>query len=180
MARAHLILFLFFSLPLLPVSWVLKSRLFFALVAAVGVAGTAVLVARARSGDDLDRGAEPVEPGIESRLARIFSEAGNPRFRPGFLKFRSADPVVKVRVRGGGELRVLFSVAFLETASDADLGKLFAEWDPERVRRIRLENLRDSIRATLDDWKGRPEGFRYWFVSFWLLPLERLLQIARV
>ncbi|NDG85403.1 MAG: hypothetical protein EBX52_10270 [Proteobacteria bacterium] len=179
MMRIQLILFLFFSLPALLLSGMVRSPALLAVSAGWGLIATAWLLARSGEAAYEDLRPAALDPGMESRLARILLEAGSPRLRVEFLKFKSTDPVVKVQIRGRGELRVFISVAFLETAADSDFRRIFSSWSPDEFRKIRIANIRDSIRSTLSGWKGGTNRFRYWFVSFWLLPFERLLQIAR-
>ena len=122
----------------------------------------------------------PAEPGTRARLERVFFRSAPQRLHADFFTFRSAEPRVVLWVRGRQSLAVLMSVGFLEAATDESLRRFFAGLGPESRRRIRIENVRHSVGRLFAVWKGERERFRYWFVSFWLFPIERLLTIARI
>ena len=180
MIRIFLSLFLFFSLPALWVALALKSWIALGVGVMLGMFGVMWVWVKAWAVilDELNPSVMPVQ--IRERLERLFGRFGPSRFKGEFLLYRSAEPEVKVWIRNRDTVTLLMSVAFLETATDEGMIRVFQDLNPERIQAIRVENRLFSIRLIFDRWKGRVDQFRYWFVSFWLFPIERMLKMTRI
>jgi hypothetical protein len=173
-------LFLFFSFPVLLLALVLKSP--WVLLAGVlsGLLGIFYFWLNSYSEFLLRIKPEPLPPGIESRLLALWREEGPERMGVEFFSYRATVSEFKVWVHTPGKVGIFFSRGFLEEASDREIAKAFRGVLEMRLREIRKKNRLFSVRLRLDRWKGREEEFRYWFLSFWLYPLERLLKIAKI
>jgi hypothetical protein len=80
----------------------------------------------------------------------------------------------------GSDLHLLISQGLLARASEEQLQILFRNILQSNLRQIQNENRLYALSLWWDELKGQQNRFRYWFVSFWLYPLERLLKIAKI
>jgi hypothetical protein len=178
--RIALILFLFGSSPLLLAAAALKSLALAGGAALCGI-GLVLLFLFDSRGRVLEHyRALPLDAGTSAAFQRIWSASAPARMEADFFEYRSPVPEAMVWVRNPGSVTMLFSRGFLETVSEQGLRSMFAGLDRARVRGIFLENRRFAVRLRFQGWKGSMNSFRYWFVSFWLFPIERLLFIARI
>jgi hypothetical protein len=180
MIRIFGVLFFFLFLPFLLLAFALKSWVLLivgSLVASAGIVCFSFyswrLVFRRWSPN-------PVESRIEARLKQLFAASGPARMKASFFSFRSPVPEVRVWVQRPSSIQFIMSIGFLESVTDQKLLQLFQDLHPDKVRMIRAENNLKALELVFGNWKGRTDRFRYWFVSFWLFPIERLLQLARI
>ncbi len=180
MIRMALILFLFAAAPLLLMAGALRSP--FLAVAAVSCGiGLVLLFVRDSPGRVLDHfRALPLDAGASALFQRIWASSAPGRIEADFFEFRSPDSEALIWVRHSGAVTILFSRGFLETVTEQGLSAMFSELDRARLRVIFLENRRFAVSLRFRSWKGNAHSFRYWLVSFWLFPIERLLFIARI
>ena len=122
----------------------------------------------------------PLDAGTSAAFQRIWKVSAPARMEVEFFEYRAPTPEALVWVRNSGAVSILMSRGFLETVTEQALSAMFSGLDRARVREVFLENRRFAVRLRFEAWKGRMNSFRYWFVSFWLFPIERLLFIARI
>ncbi len=180
MIRIALILFMSCSLPLLSVALALQSVLMAGIAAFCG-AGFVVLFFYDSRGRVLERfRALPLDSRASTTIQRIWIASAPARMEADFFEYRSPVPEAMIWVRNSGAVTILFSRGFLETGTEEALSTMFAGLDRTRLREVFLENRRFAVSLRFQGWKGSMDSFRYWFVSFWLFPIERLLTIARI
>ncbi len=173
-------LFFFFSFPILLLALVLKS--IWVLAAGLGCGGFGILYFWLNSYSEFLLRIRPyrLHKDIESRLLALWREDGPERMGVEFFSYRATASEFKVWVHSPGKIGIFFSQGFLERATDQEIRTAIRGVLEMRLREIRKRNRLFSVRLRLDRWKGREEEFRYWFLSFWLYPLERLLKIAKI
>lgn len=123
---------------------------------------------------------EPMDDEIDVRLHHLWKRSGPERISAGFYTYRSTRPEFRVWAHHSRRLSVFLSRGFVEQMSDHDLLAAFRRIADSRMGDVIDANRREAFRLLLERWKGNEHAFRYWFLSFWLYPLERLLRIARV
>jgi len=180
MIRFAVSLFLFFSLPVLALAWVLKSIWILALATGFGAFGFLYFWLNSYSEFLIRIRPYRLHQEIEGRLRDLWTRSGPERMGVEFYSYRSTRPEFKIWVHSPGKVGIFFSQGFLERASDLEIEGIFKKLLEMRLREIKKKNRLYSVQLRLDRWKGREEEFRYWFVSFWLYPLERLLKIAKI
>jgi hypothetical protein len=180
MIRFLVSLFLFFSFPILFLAFVLKS--FWVLAAGLGFGMFGILYFWLNSYSEFLFRIRPyrLHEDIESRLRALWREEGPERMGVEFYSYRATGSEFKVWVHSPGKVGIFLSQGFLERATDQEIRAAFGGILEMKLREIRRRNRLFSVRLKLDRWKGREEEFRYWFLSFWLYPLERLLKIAKI
>jgi hypothetical protein len=180
MIRFIVSLFFFFSFPILLLALALKSVLILAFGVGSGVFG--ILYFWFNSYAEFLMRIRPyrLHENIEERLRTLWRDAGPERIGVSFFSYRSTAAEFKVWVHSPGKIGIFFSQGFLERATDHDIRVAFRGLLEMKLREIKRGNRLFSVRLRLDRWKGREEEFRYWFLSFWLYPLERLLKIAKI
>ncbi len=180
MIRMLMSLFFFFSFPVLLLAWVLKSA--WVLAAGIGCGSFGILYFWLNSYSEFLLRVRPyrLHEELEGRLRALWREEGPERTGVEFFSYRATDPEFKIWVHAPGKIGIFFSQGFLEQATDLEIRSAFRGVHEMKLREVRRKNRLFSVRLRLDCWKGREEEFRYWFLSFWLYPLERLLKIAKI
>jgi hypothetical protein len=180
MIRFLVSLFLFFSFPILLLAMVLKSLWILGLAFVLGGGGILYFWLNSYSEFLMRIRPQRLDADLESRLRSLWREEGPERMGVDFFSFRATPSEFKVWVHSSGKVGLFLSQGFLEQATDRDIRMAFRGVLEMKLREIRKRNRLFSVRLRLDRWKGREEEFRFWFVSFWLYPLERLLKIAKI
>ncbi len=75
---------------------------------------------------------------------------------------------------------VLLSEGFLRSASESQVASMMESLNSGNFREIRTINRRESLLMLFRSWKGESRRYRFWIISFFLYPLERLLKIAKI
>jgi hypothetical protein len=127
-----------------------------------------------------DLRATHVEESLEERLQRLWNQAGPPRLGARFWVYPSPLVEFKIWVQDDSRVEILFSRGLIQLATDSGLKAAFQSIGVKRIAEVRLQNRLHAFMTRLERLKGPKEDFRYWFLSFWLYPLERLLNIAKI
>jgi hypothetical protein len=120
-----------------------------------------------------------VEPTVDDRLHALWKDVGPEGTEVRFWIYPASEAQFKVWVRGR-RLEIFFSQGLLTLATDAGLRAAFKSMIEMRISDIQLQNLRHALSLRFERLKGPKEDFRYWFLCFWLYPLERWLKIAKL
>ncbi len=122
----------------------------------------------------------PVDEGQEERLQRLWKDAGRERVQSRFWIYPSSEAQFKVWVRSEKSIEIFLSLGLLQLATDAGLKAAFQTMSAFSFSEVKQQNRRHALNVRFQRWKGPETDFRFWFISFWLYPLERLLKIARL
>ncbi len=123
---------------------------------------------------------QPIEDEINHRLQKLWGRNGPERVTVDFYRFRSTRPELRVWAHRARSLAIFMSQGFMEQMTDHDLRTAFRRIADTRMSELMVSNRREAFRLMLERWKGGDRAFRYWFLSFWLYPLERILGISRI
>lgn len=170
----------FISFPLLMVSIAIKSWALALAGFVIGIIYLILLLWNGRSEFLEELKAYEVEVAEDARLKKIWNEAGPERVNARFWIYPSSDAKLKVWVRGEKKLEILLSLGLFQLATDASLKAAFQTMTALSLSEVRNQNMRHALMMRFERLKGPQGDFRFWFVSFWLYPLERLLKIARI
>ncbi len=90
----------------------------------------------------------------------------------------ASEPGILVWAPRSGRVDLFFSRGALVSVNEA---QLVAFLDSVRnASHLANENYLEALRFYLDHLKGPSQRFRYWFISFFLYPLEHALKIAKI
>jgi hypothetical protein len=81
---------------------------------------------------------------------------------------------------GRSNVHVFMSQGLLAKANEEQLRALLQNIIQGNLNQVQLENRLYALSLWWEELKGQPNRFRYWFISFWLYPLERILKIAKI
>ena len=179
MAGFILILILFIASPFLWVAIALKSKVTVAIGLGIGLFYCILFFLNSFSEFLAELRATGVEPAVENRLRDLWRKVGPERTEVRFWVYPSSEAQFKVWVNGR-RLEIFFSQGLLSLATDAGLKAAFQSMSEMELSDIRLQNRRHALTLRFERLKGPKEDFRYWFLSFWLYPLERWLKIAKL
>jgi hypothetical protein len=175
-----IVLILFIAFPLLMVSIALKSKI----IALVGLGfGLVYLILFLWAGfSDFisELNANRFDESQDLRLQKLWREAGPPRVEARFWIYVSSEVQLKLWVRSEKKIEIFLSLGLFQLATDAGLKAAFQSISSQSFADVKLQNRLHALSRLFDQFKGPKQAFRYWFVSFWLYPLERLLKIARI
>lgn len=175
-----LVLLLFIASPFLLASLAAKSLI----VAAIGLTfGLIYVVFFLWSGFSeflLESRGQSVDDALNSRLQKLWREAGPERVVARFWIYPESGAHFKVWVSSQRQLEVFFSQGLLNLATNQGLKAAFTQVSGFDLSDIKLQNRQHALTARFERLKGPKEDFRYWFLSFWLYPLERCLKIAKI
>ncbi len=132
------------------------------------------------SGMDSERIRDEAGEDLNRRLFALWKKHGPEKVGVEFYRYRSTRPEFRVWAHQPRRVAIFLSLGFLEQMTDHDLQTAFRRIAEGRMGQVIAGNRREAFRMLLERWKGSESTFRYWFFSFWLYPLERLLNIARI
>lgn len=183
MIALYLILGLFFSLPFLWLAVAFWSWQLIIVAFIAALSGCLWFRAVAFSKMLRMRQAEPLKDermtGVLDRITRSinFSRVKKIQFKFWILSESEAQCTLWV---SGSELNVFFTQGLFARANEDQLRALLQSMVESDLRSVRLENRLYALSLWWEELKGQKSQFRYWFISFWLYPLERLLKIAKI
>ena len=123
--------------------------------------------------------AHAISDAMESRLRQLWAQSGPERTEVKFWVYPDSQAEFKVWVTRK-VIHVFFSQGFLGIATDEGLKLAFESLSKMDLSDIKLQNKREGLTLRFTRLKGTHENFRFWFLSFWLYPLERWLKIAKI
>ncbi len=175
-----LILIVFFSAPFLLVGVSLRSWP----VALTGILLACsylfVVMTSGFSEFVADLRAQHVDDSLDHRLNRLWDQAGPGKLKARFWIYPSPMIEFKIWAQDEQKVEILFSRGLIQMATDSGLKAAFQSIGEKRISEVRLQNRLHALMTRLERMKGPKEDYRYWFLSFWLYPLERLLNIAKI
>lgn len=180
MTKLGLILIGFFSAPFLLIGGAMRSwpTILVGLLFAVGYL---ILILSSGFGEFVaDLKATHVDEGMESRLQKLWGLAGPGKLKARFWVYPSPHVEFKIWAHDEQRVEIMFSRGLIQMATDSGLKAAFQSIGRQKVGEVRLQNRLHSLMTRFERLKGPKEDFRYWFLSFWLYPLERLLNIAKI
>ena len=124
--------------------------------------------------------ARPLEGVVDARLQALWKRHGSERKTVRFYLYPNSDAHLKLWAAKGGGLEILISQGFLNLSTDESMKAAFTSLSELNIGKLKQENFRYALGRRLDRVKGSSSHFRYWFFSFFLYPLERLLKIAKM
>ncbi len=180
MIRILLILTLFFSAPLLLMGLALRSWPVVLSGLLLSMAYLSIVISSAFSEFIADLKAQHVEEALDLRLRKLWNQAGPGRLRARFWIYPSPMIEFKIWAQDEQRIEILFSRGLIQMATDSGLKAAFQSIGEKRISEVRLQNRLHAMMTRIERLKGPKEDYRYWFLSFWLYPLERLLNIAKI
>jgi hypothetical protein len=174
-----LVIIVFIAFPFLCVAIALKSKLLLIFGLSVGLCYLVFFLFSAFSDFLNDLRAVSLETSMDGRLHALWSASGPERTQVRFWIYSSSEAQFKVWINGS-RLEVFFSQGLLNLATDAGLKAAFKSMSELDFSDVKLQNKRQALTLRFSRLKGPQEDFRYWFLSFWLYPLERSLKIAKL
>lgn len=172
-------LILFIASPFLMVAVALKSKILIGVGLGLGLLYLFLFLMNAFSEFLSELRAGGVEPTLDQRLHALWRQVGPERTDVRFWVYPSSEAQFKVWVNRN-RLEIFFSQGLLSLATDAGLRAAFKSMTDRHLSDTKLQNRRHALTFRFERLKGPKEDFRYWFLSFWLYPLERWLKIARL
>ena len=179
MAILLLTLIFFVASPLLLIGLALKIKLMGFVGLAMGAIYSTLFVLNSFSEFLAEMRAQIVDDNLDQRLRALWNQVGPERIDVRFWIYPSSDAQFKVWVKGG-RLEIFFSQGLISLATDAGLRAAFQKMTEMQLSDIKLQNKRLALTLRFERLKGPKEDFRFWFLSFWLYPLERWLKIAKI
>lgn len=176
----YLIPALLVSFPILLAALALKSLLLLIVGSGFGILYLLFFLVNSFSEFLHELRAISVEDHQNIRLQKLWSEAGPERVAARFWVYPSSDAQFKVWVKNEKTLEIFLSQGLLQLATDSGLKAAFQSMVSLSFADVRKQNRLHALMGRFDRLKGPKEDFRYWLISFWLYPLERLLKIARL
>jgi hypothetical protein len=173
------ILVLFIASPFLLLAVALKSKALILIGLGAGLIYTLFFLMNAFSEFLAELRASSVDDAMDRRLHALWKQVGPERIEARFWIYPSSEAQFRVWVNGK-RLEVFFSQGLLSLATDAGLKAAFQSMSEMHLSDIKLQNRRHALTLRFERIKGPKEDFRYWFLSFWLYPLERWLKIAKI
>ena len=180
MKRMVLILILFFSAPFLLVGAALHSWPIALVGLILACSYLFVVISSGFSEFVADLRALHVDEALDQRLNRLWDQAGPARLKARFWIYHSPMIEFKIWAQDDQRIEILFSRGLIQMATDSGLKAAFQSIGEKRISEVRLQNRLHALMTRLERMKGPKEDYRYWFLSFWLYPLERLLNIAKI
>jgi hypothetical protein len=177
--RFYLALGLFFSFPFFWLAVAFWSWIWLAIAAAVALSGCLWFRSVAFSKILNSRHAHSFSNEALVRITRSVNETLHQKTRFHFWRISESDAQVMTWV-GSNEIHLFFSQGLLARASEEQLTLMLQNILRGDLRRVRVENRLYALSLWWDELKGQPSRFRYWFISFWLYPLERILKIDKI
>ncbi len=175
------ILGLFFSFPILWMAVAFHSRTLLLVATLVGVLGVFWFLKNRLSRVTRKLGAHDVDP--DSMLAHAWSRAEalasveNSKLELRIYPSPKSESFFWIQSKN--DSICFMSQGMASVIDEAGLGRLFQVYFQEDLKKTAKDNSLYALRLWWDELKGRENHFRYWFISFWLYPLERALKIAK-
>jgi len=179
MSLLFITLILFVASPVLLVALALKAKVLGLAGLGLGLIYGLLFLINAFSEFLAELRAGAVEDSMDQRLHALWNQAGPERTEVRFWVYPSSETQFKVWANGS-RLEVFFTQGLLGLATDAGLKAAFQSMSEMDLSDIKLQNRRHALTLRFERIKGPKEDFRYWFLSFWLYPLERFLKIAKI
>jgi hypothetical protein len=185
MIRLSLGLFFFITLPFFGISIALRSWLLAGTFAAIGIVLVMGFYSAAKQrffaslrATKLRPENRVTDPKITDALARVQKKMAREHVRFQFWYMPEVAATMRVWIESNGRIDLIFSHGLLQSVTERELEAILQK--PYDLSAIRAQNRVYALGLALEQIKGTPERFRYWLLSFWLYPLERLLKIARI
>jgi hypothetical protein len=179
MSTLFLTLILFVSSPFLLVALAMKSKILLIVGLVLGFVYAGLFLLNAFSEFLTELRATAVDEAMDRRLHALWKAVGPEHEEARFWIYPSSDAQFKVWMNGS-RLEIFFSQGLLSLATDSGLKAAFQSMAELQLSDIKLQNRRHALTLRFERLKGPKEDFRYWFLSFWLYPLERWLKIAKI
>ncbi len=180
MIRMLIILILFFSAPLLLIGVGLRSWPVALSGLLLSIVYLSMVISSGFSEFLSDLKAQHVDEALDLRLRRLWGQAGPGKLHARFWVYPSPMIEFKIWAQDEQRIEIFFSRGLIQMATDSGLKAAFQSIGEKRISEVRLQNRLHAMMTRLERLKGPKEDYRYWFLSFWLYPLERLLNIAKI
>ena len=175
MIRFYFTLGLFFSFPFLWLAIAFWSWIWLVVAVVVGAFGGLWFRSAAFSLILKTRHARAIENAMLSRISSSLQTSM--RFK--FWQIAESDAQAMAWV-SSNEIHLFFTQGLLARATEEQLTVLLQNVVRSNLKQVQVENRLYALSLWWDELKGQPNRFRYWFISFWLYPLERILKIAKI
>lgn len=117
-----------------------------------------------------------------SSVYRMFIQYAPDRFRSRVqvqvYVFPKASLELKIWMDSPQKVSLLVSEGFFEKAPESQWRHFFQSWTPAWASQVQSAQRREGLAALFLGWKGQVNTARHWWLSFWLLPVERVLKIS--
>ena len=97
-----------------------------------------------------------------------------------YWHYPTTQPEGSFWIKNNKRVVVLLSDGFLKTATESQVVAMMESLSTSTFQEVRRENRKKGLRLFFNSIKGESRHYRYWISSFFLYPLERLLNIARI
>jgi len=97
-----------------------------------------------------------------------------------YWSYPTPNPEVSIWVKNNKAIVLLFSDGFLKVATESQVVTLLESLNTQTFQEIRQKNKQEAFDYFFTAFKGGSRHYRYWVLSFFLYPLERLLKIAKI
>ena len=83
-------------------------------------------------------------------------------------------------IKNNKSVILFLSEGFLKVATESQVVVLFESLNANNFQETRRKNKQESFALLINNIKGESRHYRYWILSFFLYPIERMLKIARI
>lgn len=97
-----------------------------------------------------------------------------------YWTYPSPNPEGSIWVRNQKSVLIFLSEGFLKVATEPQVVTMMESLNAKTFQVTRRKNKKDSIRAMISNFKGDSSRYRFWILSFFLYPLERMLKVAKI
>ena len=112
------------------------------------------------------------------RALRKLKSKNESKYTPVVWTIPQAGTELQIWAHYSGKVDFFFSQGLVARLTETELEQIILkEYD---LAKIRVSNRLYALALIFKDLKGPFGHFRYWYVSFWLYPLEQLLKIASI
>lgn len=94
--------------------------------------------------------------------------------------FPNAEPELKLWMPSRWRFNLFVSEGYFDRSRESDWIHFFHGWSTLKWSLIRRQNRLHALNSMFNRWKGPPNAYRHWWVSFFLFPVERLLKISKI
>jgi hypothetical protein len=97
-----------------------------------------------------------------------------------YWSYPAPNPEGSIWIRNNKSVVMFLSEGFLKIATEPQVVTMMESLNANTFHVTRRKNKKQAIRYLFNGWKGGSGRYRYWILSFFLYPLERMLKVAKI
>lgn len=97
-----------------------------------------------------------------------------------YWSYPTPNPEGSIWVKNNKNVVFFISDGFLKIATEPQVVTMMESLNANTFSVTRRKNKKESIRYLINEVKGESSHYRFWILSFFLYPLERMLKVAKI